>query len=173
MLWAAALEAVADLYDDPALTTKSSEMKKTICSLAWNGEFFEDNAIRDDQGNLTKTGHTTETCQYYAFYFDTAKREDYPALFEKMLTQFGPKRDATTVYPEVYPSNAIVGNYLRLELLLRFGYTDQVLSECCDFFLDMANLTGTLWEHSRLDASLNHGFASMAAVYIHECLKKD
>lgn len=169
MLWAAALEAAAELYDDPALEKKGAEMKKTIRELAWNGEFFEDNAIRDEQGNLVKTGHTTETGQYYAFYFDTAAREDYPELFEKMLTQFGPKRDAATVYPEVYPSNAFVGNYLRLELLLRFGYTDQVLSECCDFFLGMADLTGTLWEHSRLDASLNHGFASMAAVYIDAC----
>ncbi|MBQ8233833.1 MAG: hypothetical protein IJZ34_18210 [Lachnospiraceae bacterium] len=88
-----------------------------------------------------------------------------------MRIQFGPKRDVETVYPEVYISNAFMGNYLRLELLIRFGYFDQVLSECCDFFLSMAEMTGTLWEHSRLTASLDHGFASMAAVYIDECRK--
>ena len=71
-----------------------------------------------------------------------------------------------------YPSNAIVGNYLRLELLLRYGYKTNVLQECRDFFSKMADLTGTLWEHSSLGASLNHGFASMAAVYIDECAKK-
>ena len=145
-------------------------MKKAICELAWNGEFFEDNAVRDEKGNLVRTGHTTETCQYYAFYFDTASRTDYPELFEKLLTKFGPKRDVSSVYPKVYQSNAIVGNYLRLELLLRYGYTDQVLAECCDFFLDMADMTGTLWEHARLTNSLNHGFASVAAVYIDECM---
>ena len=88
-----------------------------------------------------------------------------------MRKVFGPKRDADKVYPEVYPSNAIVGNYLRLEILLRYGFKVQVLQECRDFFLEMANLTGTLWEHSKLSASLNHGFASMAAVYIDECMK--
>ena len=171
MLWAAALDATAQLYDDPALAQKAAGMRAAIRELAWNGEFFEENAVRDESGKLIKTGHTTETCQYYAFYFDTASPDEYPELFEKMITQFGPKRNTEVVYPEVYPSNAIVGNYLRLELMIRYGYKEQVLEECCDFFLGMAELTGTLWEHSRLNASLNHGFASMAAVYIDECVK--
>lgn len=171
MLWAAALEATAWIYDDPALAQKAADMRAAIRELSWNGEFFEENAIRDAYGQLVKTGHTTETCQYYAFYFDIASHEEYPELCEKMITQFGPKRDAASVYPEVYPSNAIVGNYLRLELMIRFGYKEQVLEECCDFFLGMAELTGTLWEHSKLGASLNHGFASMAAVYIDECVR--
>ncbi|MBR5295591.1 MAG: hypothetical protein IKU24_03255, partial [Clostridia bacterium] len=85
---------------------------------------------------------------------------------------FGPKRDAEKTCPTVYPSNAIVGNYLRLEILIREGYYEQVLEECRDFFLGMARLTGTLWEHSMLSCSLNHGFASMAAVYIHQCMEK-
>lgn len=171
MIWAAALEAVAEMYDDPALSEKASAMKAAIRELAWNGEFFEDNAVRDENGRLTKTGHLTETCQYYAFYFDVITREEYADLFERMLTKFGPKRDAKTVYPDVYPSNAIVGNYLRLELLLRYGYKANVIQECRDFFSNMADMTGTLWEHSNLSCSLNHGFASMAAVYIDECMK--
>lgn len=171
MIWAAALEAVAEMYDDPALAEKAKRMKEMIRTLAWNGEFFEDNGVRDSEGNLAKTGHTTETTQYYAFYFGTADRERDAALFEKMLTKFGPKRDTANVYPTVYPSNAIVGNYLRLELLTDYGYHDQVIAECRDFFSGMADLTGTLWENSVLSASLNHGFASMAAVYIDACAK--
>jgi len=66
---------------------------------------------------------------------------------------------------------SILSLYLRLELMIRYGYKELVLEECCDFFLGMAELTGTLWEHSRLNASLNHGFTSMAAVYIDECVK--
>lgn len=172
MIWAATLEAVAEMYDDPALAEKSKQMKEMIRTLAWNGEFFEDNGIRDSEGNLAKTGHTTETTQYYAFYFGTADRERDGELFEKMLTQFGPRRDADKVYPTVYRSNAIVGNYLRLELLTNYGYKDQVLAECRAFFSGMADLTGTLWENSVLSASLNHGFASMAAVYIDACAEK-
>jgi len=171
MIWAAALEAAAELYNDPALAQKGAAIKKAIRELAWNGEFFEDNAVRDENGALVKTGHLTETCQYYAFYFNVISREEYPELWECMRTKFGPLRNPAAVYPEVYPSNAIVGNYLRLELLLRYGYTDAVLQECKDFFLGMAERTGTLWEHTRLSCSLNHGFASMAAVYIDACRK--
>ncbi len=171
MLWASALEAADALYNLPELSEKAKKMRKTIREQSWNGTFFEENTIRDSEGKLQKTGHLTETCQYYAFYFDLATPETDKALFERMLHEFGPKRDAEKTWPEVYPSNAIVGNYLRLEILLMYGYTEQVLAECRDFFLGMANTTGTLWEHSRLNASLNHGFASMAAVYIDQCFK--
>ncbi len=172
MLYAAALEAVSELYDMPELSEKAEKIRATIREMSWNGTFFEENMLRDENGNAVKTGHTTETCQYYAFYFGTAKAEDYPELFELLRTEFGPKRDAKKTYPTVYPSNAIVGNYLRLEILIDQGYYEQVLQECRDFFLGMARLTGTLWEHSMLSCSLNHGFASMAAVYIDRCAKK-
>lgn len=170
MLWAAALEAVAALYDLPQLAQKAQAMKETIRQLSYNGTFFEENMLRDENGKLLKTGHTTETCQYYAFFFGTATPASYPALWERMRVQFGPRRDVQAVYPEVFPSNAIVGNYLRLELLLAEGYREQVLQECKDFFTKMAQLTGTLWEHSRLSSSLNHGFASVAALYIDQCM---
>jgi len=171
MLWAAALEAVDELYSDALLAEKAAQMKKTIREQAWNGEFFDDNSDRDENGKLVLQNHLTETCQYYAFYFGVASKETDAELFEKMLTKFGPKRDDIKVYPDVGRSNAIVGNYLRLEILLGLGYYENVLSECRDFFLGMADLTGTLWEHAQLNASLNHGFASMAAVYIDECMK--
>ena len=90
-----------------------------------------------------------------------------------MRVVFGPKRDVEQVYPQVFPSNAIVGNYLRLELLLRYNYKTQVLQECKDFFLYMADLTGTLWEYVKPTASLKHGFASMAAVYIEQATNEN
>ena len=173
MLWASALEAAAELYDLPELSEKAKTMRRTIRDLAWNGSFFEENAIRDQDGKLVRTGHTTETGQYYAFYFDVASPETDAELFEKMRVVFGPKRDVEQVYPQVYPSNAIVGNYLRLELLLRYNYKTQVLQECKDFFLYMADLTGTLWEYVKPTASLNHGFASIAAVYIEQATNEN
>lgn len=173
MLWASALEAAAELYDLPELSEKAKTMRRTIRDLAWNGSFFEENAIRDQDGKLVRTGHTTETGQYYAFYFDVASPETDAELFEKMRVVFGPKRDVEQVYPQVYPSNAIVGNYLRLELLLRYSYKTQVLQECKDFFLYMADLTGTLWEYVKDTASLNHGFASIAAVYIEQATNEN
>ncbi len=171
MIWAYTLEAVAELYDDPALAEKGAQMKEAIRRLAWNGTYFEDNAVRDENGKLQMTGHTTETAQYYAFYFGVADPDEYRDLLDLLLSTFGPRRDAITVLPEVHRSNVIVGFYLRLELLLRLGYKDMVIDDCRALFSNMARLTGTLWEHAGFGASLNHGFASFAAICIDEAMK--
>jgi len=171
MLWAAALEKAGQLYNDPALCKKGAAILETVRKMAFNGEYFEDNAVRDENGTLTRTGHTSETCQYYAFYFGAADRDSHPALFERLLNEFGPHRDPAVCHPDVPQSNAFIGNYLRLELMLRAGCYDQVLADCRGFFSGMASLTGTLWEHARVTCSLNHGFASLAAYYIDIALK--
>lgn len=171
MLYAAMLDTVGTLYQDQALVKQAAEIRKTIVAQSFNGTFFEDNRVREN-GALVSTGHLTETCQYYAFYFGVATPDTHPELFRLMMSAFGPQRDVQQVYADVYPSNAIVGNYLRLELLLWDQQYAQVLRECKAFFTKMAELTGTLWEHSGLNASLNHGFASVAACYIVECIER-
>ena len=85
------------------------------------------------------------------------------ALAGRLCAEFGPSRDAARTWPDIPPSNAIVGAYLRLELLLRDGRAEQCLRECRGFFAPMARLTGTLWENLSPEASLDHGFASSAA----------
>jgi len=49
---------------------------------------------------------------------------------------------------------------LRLEILSRFGLTQQALDESVSYLLYMAEQTGTLGEHVGASASCNHGFAS-------------
>ena len=110
------------------------------------------------------SGECTETCQYYAFCFGTATKESHPALWRRLVEDFGPKRAKTGKFPQIHPSNAFIGNYLRLECLAREGLSAQILEETRGFFLYMAELTGTLWEHIRTEASCNHGFASHIAV---------
>jgi hypothetical protein len=46
-----------------------------------------------------------------------------------------------------------------------------VIDDCRALFSRMAELTGTLWEHAGFGASLNHGFASFAAICIDEAMK--
>jgi alpha-L-rhamnosidase len=169
MLYCAMLRAISDLYDDLDYTDKADMIRGTIINQSFNGIFFEDNRIREN-GKLVAKFHLTETCQYYAFYFDIADPSKFPELLETMITRFGPARDIQKVYPEIAKSNAIVGNYLRLELLLRYGYNQKVIEESKAFFANMAQMTSTLWEHSFVSGSLNHGFASVAANYIVEAL---
>jgi len=169
MVYSNMLICAGELYGDKTLVEKGESLKKKIAQYSFNGQFFEDNLIRED-GKLTRTGNISETCQYYAFFCGIADKESYPELYKTLYTCFGPDRDAAVVYPEVRKSNAFVGNYLRLEILRREHRTREMIRECKQFFYYMAERTGTMWEHSRPQNSLDHGFASYAANFVIEAV---
>ena len=131
------------------------------------GTFFCDNEVYQE-GKLKLSGECSETCQYYAFFTGVATPETYPKLWEILTKQFGPKRVEQGLYPDIHPSNAFIGNYLRMMLLNKYGDQRQMLEEIKGYFLYMAEQTGTLWEHKQAEASCNHGFASYVAVLIAE-----
>jgi alpha-L-rhamnosidase len=159
MLYAAALAAVGRMYHLPQLTHQAGTVQQAIRRQSFDGGFFIDNAVRKD-GKLFVTQNRSETCQYYAFYFGTATPEQYATLWETLLKAFGPQRDSTGPYSGIAPSNAFVGTFLRLELLSRAGLTQQLLLESRAYLLYMAERTGTLWENTTAEASLDQAFAS-------------
>ena len=165
MTWAEVLDCVARLYGMPELAVEARAVRETVRQQSWTGKWFCDNAYRQPDGTLKLSGQCTETCQYYAFMFKTATAERDPALWNTLLTDFGPDRKKTKKHPEVFFANAFIGNYLRLELLSRAGLGRQLLAETKGYFTYMAERTGTLWEHDDVSASCNHGFASHAAVF--------
>ena len=162
MLYAGALDAAGRLYGLADLRAEAGRVRETIRRQSFDGNFFVDNAVRRD-GRLQVTRNRTEVCQYYAFFFDVATRDLHRALWDRLQKDFGPKRKFTGRYAEIHPANAFVGNYLRLELLSRYGRQAQLLGEIKDYFLKMAETTGTLWENDNTSASCNHGFASHVA----------
>ena len=166
MLYAAALAAVGRIYHLPQRTGQAEALRKVIRTQSYDGEFFVDNAVRQG-ATLVPTHNRTETCQYYAFYFDTASPEKYPKLWETLHTTFGPGRRTSGAFPEIPPSNAFMGNILRLELLSRAGLTDQLASEAKSYFLYMAELTGTFWENTGNEASMDHAFGSHIVVALY------
>ncbi len=163
MLYARMLEVVAALYNKPALKYKAEQIKDTIRKQAYNGTFFVDNALRVDGKLVPQKQNCTETCQYYAFYLGVADKYIYPKLWNILINDFGPQRASLKLYEDIYPSNAFIGKYLRLEVLSQNGLVKQLLNESVDNFLYMANRTGTLWENVNTQASVNHGFASHIA----------
>lgn len=167
MLYARMLEAASSLYGKMEFKKRAEEIRSVIRKYSYNGEFFEDNAYLKN-GKIVKTGHCTETCQYYAFYFGTADKVLYPELYNTMFTRFGFRRNDKTTYPNVYRSNAFIGIFLRLDYLRKEGCIGQTLDECRDFFGYMAERTGTLWEYSDSQASCNHCFASYVVQFILE-----
>ena len=164
MTWAEVLDVMDRLYGMPELAVEARKVRETVRRQSWTGEWFCDNAVRQKDGSLKLSGECTETCQYYAFYFRTATPQSHPKLWKTLVDDFGPKRKDTKKYPKIWPSNAFIGNYLRLECLSREGLSQRILDETRGFFLYMAELTGTLWENIGTTASCNHGFASHVAV---------
>jgi alpha-L-rhamnosidase len=166
MTWAEVLDVMDRLYGMSERAKEAERIRETVRRQSWTGKWFCDNAVRQKDGTLKLSGECTETCQYYAFFFRTATPETHPELWRTLVDDFGPGRIKTGKHPEVHPSNAFIGNYLRLECLSREGRADKIHSETKDFFLYMAERTGTLWEMISPTASCDHGFASHAAVYL-------
>ncbi len=164
MLYAEMLDAVAELYDRDDLAREAASVRQTIRRLAWDGHFFADQAIRRPDGSLEVTHNRTETCQYYAFFFGVASPATHNELWTRLVQDFGPKRKGTDRWAEIHPSNQLIGNVMRFELLSREGLMRQVYEEALPYHLRMAELTGTLWENDSPRASCNHGFASHGGV---------
>lgn len=168
MMYYASLNAVAELYGDTELTNKSEKLKDIIIEKSFNGEFFVDNAVYVD-GVLTNTSNTTEVCQYYAFFTKVATPAAFKKLFDVLVWDFGPNR--TDKWKNVYGAAPFIGNYLRLDILSENGYSDLVVSNIEDYFLNMAKTTGTLWEHADIRASCNHGFTSCILYWLIKIIK--
>lgn len=162
MLYALSLEMAGTMYDNCDWIMRAEQIRKEIRIQSYNGKFFEDNRVRQN-GVLQLLGHTSETCQYYAFFSKVATPELYPELYHTMLERFGAARDEEKIYPAVYKSNAFIGNYLRLIILAENGMKGKISTECLQYFYHMAVKTGTLWENDKPTASLDHCFASYAA----------
>ena len=159
MLYASFLSAIATLYDAPEEEKKADALRKTIREACMYNGFFCDNALRVD-GKLQLSGECTEACQYYAFFCGVATPESHPELWDTLVRDFGFDRRETKKHPEIHFANAFIGNYLRLDLLRRFGYREMLESNIRDYFTYMAKETGTLWEYEDNKKSCNHGFAS-------------
>lgn len=166
MLYARMKGTLARLYGDDALAAEARALADVIREKAFMGDFFCDNMVYGEDGVARLSGERTECCQYYAFFTEIATPETYPELWETLVRDFGPTRRETGLYPEIYFANSFIGNYLRLELLLRYGYTEELLDNIEGYFYKMASLTGTLWEHDSTTASCCHGFASHVIVWL-------
>ena len=167
MLYAWSLDAVARMYGRPDLSAQAERVREKVRRDSFNGKWFCDNAVVKDRGGfLGPSGRFTEVCQYFAFFTKTATPESHPELYRTLVEDFGPKRAAKGLHTEVAPANFLFGTLLRMEMLSRARRSRQMYDELRDYFLYMAERTGTLWENQQPSASCCHGFASIAAEYL-------
>ena len=175
MMYARLLEITGKLYGDNALLEKCEKLRNKIMEKSFDGKLFVDNAVYNEEGVAVNTGNHSEVCQYYAFFFGLIKDINdpkYAYLCDLVFNVFGPLRQEKGELLEIEPANALMGIYIRMELLYGWGKYEMLLEEIKLFFGKMADLTGTLWENNSVCASLNHGFASFAGVMIAKALDK-
>ena len=166
MLFSKCCRVIGTIFEDESLVNYADTLREKIIEQSFNGEFFIDNAIRNDDGSLTLTGNISEAGQYYAFFCGIADRDDprFADYYKRVLFELGPDMDREKY--SIEPAKPFIGNYLRMELLLSWQRYDEILDQIKKFFTSMADITGTLWEHNADWASTCHGFASFAAVAI-------
>ena len=165
MLYYRFLMTIYELYGYEKYKKKAEKLRAEIRRRSKVGLFFCDNSVYLG-GKLTLSDEFTETCQYYAFFTGVATVDEDRELWEIMVRDFGPERSKTGKWKSIHPSNAFIGNYLRLELLAGAGLYDRLEMDIRGYFDYMAKQTGTLWEHDREGASCNHGFASHVLVWL-------
>lgn len=168
MLYSAALRAAGHLYGKEAWKEKGEKIRNTVNEMAYDGMWFCDQALRLD-GKLVIQPHRTEVCQYYACFFRIIDEQQNPEFYHRILDEFGSEQCRREKYPQIWPANAFIGNYLRLEILSGAKRAQQILDETREHFYYMAVKSGTLWEHTGDYASCNHGFAS----HIVHCFYRD
>lgn len=167
MMYCKMLRDAGELYGDYGLAEKAGVIEDRLRNLAYDGKFYAENLIRNDN-RLMRTENYTETCQYYAMFCGLADGD----LIERMLTSFGANARGGE-YGYVSKSNAFIGNFLRLYYLAENRLYKTLLAESKEYFLYMAKETQTLWENTEKTASCNHGFASIVAKWIVESIEFD
>ncbi len=164
-LYAQTLEEVGKLYGIPAYSEKAARIRKKVIELAFDGEVFVDNALRNEQGWLENTKNVSEAGQYYAALFGGFDLND--PQFAKLKTNITDTFADFIRRNEIYdfgPADAFIGLYLRMNVLMDLGDPQLMAKNLKDFFGGMCALTGTLWEYKTPSKSLDHGFASYAAL---------
>jgi hypothetical protein len=90
--------------------------------------------------------------------FSPTTPESYPKLRQTLVSDFGPRRRTTHADPDAPPSNGFTGNIMRQDLLSWAGLTEQLMQEAIGNLLYRAEISGTLWENSSNEASMDHAF---------------
>lgn len=171
-LYARVLEAIARIYGDTSCEARAQEVRRETIRQSFNGTVFLDHAVRDENGVLQRLEHCSEACQYYAVLFGGLDMNSpvYRPLKELILHELIPGR---TTHPEIFPVNAFIGAYLRMDALLKLGAYPRVLADIEGFFGHMSAHTGTLWEYREFKGSMDHGFASYVYAVIKKALYKE
>ncbi len=165
MMYYKMLTTVDKLWHTQKLTKNCERVKRSIVKQSFNGQFFEDNRVREN-GKLKSLNHISEACQYHAFFSGIATKDTYPELYSKLYNVFVPTRNNAEVYPHIDKANVITGLVMRETMFIEYGEVEKALKEIVDVYGLMADKTMTLWENVHARASCNHGIGAYAGCIV-------
>lgn len=166
MLYYGALKSVGELLGDSTVMDRADMLRENILSFSYDGAYFYDNAVWKD-GILERTEKISETCQYFAAFFDIAPdKNNFVKKLARIFEPFAKRSERFCAAP------MFIGYMLRLSLLFEAGEDERLLGECREKFLPMAEKTGTIWEFFEESASCNHGFGSIVGYFVAEAYKR-
>lgn len=171
MLYAAVLDAAAEIYSDLSLSAKADNIRTAVVQMSFDGELFCDGALLKN-GSYVNLPSTSEACQYYAIFSGTAAKGDsrFDKFFDTVINTFGYAKKKRNYRPEVAHAAVFIGYSIRMLCLNMLGENEKLLDEIKELYAPMAEQTLTLWEHDAPIASLNHGLSSVAAPLIIKAL---
>ena len=175
MLYYRILHVFAQVLERPELLEKAAHVKAEVIRQAYVNGFFQDHAVRGEDGKLKLCGDYSAICQHEAVWFGVADAKDpaWAELIANLVKGCGPDGDRSLLLPDMEPLDLFPGLLVRTELLHALGEYERNLKEIAIMFGErMAASTGTLWEHCDGHASLNHGIASAIARIITQSLEK-
>jgi hypothetical protein len=166
-LYAAALDRAAELYGRSHLAERAKSIRETLRAKAAGGAFFADSIERTEASGSRRGRFSSEAAQYYLYWFGVGDPMRNKSMWQSLLEEFGPLPDRYPADLMLARSNVFIGQYIRLELLGRFGEHIRLLREIRHLFGFMIDHgPGTLWENLSTAGSVCHGFASHVAVWL-------
>ena len=170
MLYYKTLTAAYKMFGLKEFLTKSENVKSAVISQSYDGAYFHDHALRNSGGFMVVQPEKSAICQHEAFFFDLidSADPDYRDLKSKIINEF----NKTVLPDDISPLAIFIGYNIRMLLLNKFGEFGRNLREIQDLYTDMAETTGTLWEHTSAETgSLNHALNSCVIDVIIEIKK--
>lgn len=162
MLYAAMLESLSRLTKNGEYAKQATQTRAAVQTYGKFEKYFVDCAKTLGGKYVPCTEKISEVCQYYAFYFGFASKENNGELFRACVE----KNDS-----KLLEANDFFGRYLRIGYLVHAGEYRRALSDIKAYFYKEAEKTGTLWEDKDGKTSMCHGFSSVLTSWIAKAAK--
>lgn len=170
--YACALECYDKLYGVPEAKAHAEKIRTALKAVAFDGGGYDKRYIMHDSleykdGKLRGKPFYSESAQYTMLWGGLYTEEEFPQLIDAVVNELGPCPERKPPTLDIGEANMFIGLCIRLDMLSRLGYHEQMLKEIrhlCGIMLKEG--PGTLWETVGGKSSRCHGFMAHIGVLI-------